>query len=87
MSMLKNGFPLFSVTSISASFESTLTEDKEQGLFFSQCLKYIHGSQTKELNVLRRHPFLNLNSLSIADFEPSESESEEESSAPVVPKV
>ena len=49
MSMLKNGFPLFSVTSISASFESTLTEDKEQGLFFSLFLKYIHGSQTKEL--------------------------------------
>lgn len=51
-------------------------------------LKYIHGSQTKELNVLRRHPFLDLNCLlSIADFEPSESESEEESPAPVVPKV
>lgn len=49
MSMLKNGFPLFSVTSISASFESTLTEDKEQGLFFSLSLKYIHGSQTREL--------------------------------------
>ena len=40
------------------------------------------------VDVLRRHPFLNLNCLlSIADFEPSESESEEESPAPVVPKV
>ena len=38
MSMLKNWFPLFSVTSISASFESTLTEDKEQGLFFLNAL-------------------------------------------------
>ena len=85
-------FLLFTVTSVSASFESTLTEDKSQGLFVflsflftflllsQRTFKYGSNSPVFQRNTKFYNPFF-------VDFEESESESEEEAPPPTIPKV
>ena len=79
------------MTSVSASFESTLTEDKSQGwhvfvaVTFSVSLFLL--SVLLFLFDVFELPSINANFFLLADFEDSESESGEETPPPSVPKV
>lgn len=77
---------LDTVTSVSASIESTLTEDKSQGLFIfvgflSRLLLFYFAKQSLDFSFDFKSTFV--------DVEESESESEEEAPAPApaIPKV
>ena len=86
-------FLLFTVTSVSASFESTLTEDKSQGLFVFLSFLFtvpLLSQRTFKCGsnspVFQRNTNMFYNSFFL-DFEESESESEEEAPPPTIPKV
>ena len=79
------------MTSVSASFESTLAEDKSQGWYVSIFVPF-----SVSLSLLSALLFLfdafelhsiNANVSLLADFEDSESDSGEETPPPSVPKV
>ena len=74
------------MTSVSASFESTLTEDKSQGWHVFSVSLFLLSVLLFLFDAFELHS-INANVSLFADFEESESDSGEETPPPSVPKV